>query len=399
MAAPPAPAPPIAATARRLRVLFLATRDRHHPATTGGDNTMWENARYLASTGHDVTFVAAGHRGAAKEEVCEGMHVVRLRGIHSLWLTTFAYYVARCRGRFDVVVVEGFGGSRIPRLAPLYVREPIVTEWHQIHRELFAVQYPGLLNGPLNLLERLAVRVHRDTLVRAGTDDWRVRFEQAGFRAGRVFVLPVSIPDELLAAAATGEPEARPRILWLGKLRRYKCPDHLVRAMPDVLAEVPDAELTIAGRSDDSGYAQELARLARSLGVAERVHFAWDLSEEAKLELIRRSRVLAVTSAVEGFGIVVLEANAFGVPVVASTGVPAGAVQHGFNGLRYPFGNVAELASAVSLLLGDPELYGALSANGRSNAARFAWSRVGAAFERVVAGAAASQPSRQATAR
>ena len=37
-----------------LRVLFLATRDWYHPATTGGDITMWENARYLAHAGHQV---------------------------------------------------------------------------------------------------------------------------------------------------------------------------------------------------------------------------------------------------------------------------------------------------------------------------------------------------------
>ena len=49
-------------------MLFLATRDWYNSATTGGDNTMWENARYLASVGYDVTFVAAGSRGAASRE-------------------------------------------------------------------------------------------------------------------------------------------------------------------------------------------------------------------------------------------------------------------------------------------------------------------------------------------
>src|SRR5438105_2443212 len=134
------------------KVLFLATRDWHNPATTGGDNTMWENARYLASVGHDVTFVAAGYPGAASRETLDGIKVIRLGGIHFLWASTFAYYVRHGRGRYEVVVVEGFGGSRIPRLAPLYVREPIITEWHQIHRELFAVQYPKIFNWPLNLL-------------------------------------------------------------------------------------------------------------------------------------------------------------------------------------------------------------------------------------------------------
>ena len=52
--------------------------------------------------GHEVTFAAAAYPGAARSEIRDGIRVVRLRGIHSLWLTTFAYYMTRCRGRFDV---------------------------------------------------------------------------------------------------------------------------------------------------------------------------------------------------------------------------------------------------------------------------------------------------------
>ena len=83
--------------------------------------TLWENARYLASVGHDVTFVAAGYAGAPKNETLDGIKVVRLGGLHSLWLRTFIHYMTACRGRYDVVIAEGFGGSRIPRLTPLYV--------------------------------------------------------------------------------------------------------------------------------------------------------------------------------------------------------------------------------------------------------------------------------------
>src|SRR5467141_1951392 len=95
----------------RLRVLFLASRDWYHPATTGGDITLWENARYLASIGHRVTFVAAHYPGALEQEVLDGIAVVRLGGLHSLWLRTFLYYRSHARGNYDVVVAEGFGGS------------------------------------------------------------------------------------------------------------------------------------------------------------------------------------------------------------------------------------------------------------------------------------------------
>src|SRR5438477_8605629 len=89
-----------ASPSKSLRVLFLASRDWYHPQTTGGDMTMWEHARYLASAGHDVTFLASGYPSAAKEESLEGIHVVRVGGLHSLWATTFLYYMRKGRGRF-----------------------------------------------------------------------------------------------------------------------------------------------------------------------------------------------------------------------------------------------------------------------------------------------------------
>jgi glycosyltransferase involved in cell wall biosynthesis len=370
-----------------LRVLFLATRDWYHPATTGGDMTMWEQARYLASAGHEVTFVAAGYAGAANEESVDGMNVVRLGSIHSLWRRTFIYYQTKCRDRYDVVVVEGFGGSRIPRLAPLYVREPMITEWHQIHRDLFAVQYPKLLNAPLNLLERITAWVHRNTLVRAGTEEWRREFPKIGFKPANIFVVPVSIRDDWLRETDRG-PASEPTILWLGKLRRYKCPDHAIRAMVDVVNHVPTAKLIISGRRDDVGYERELRRLAADLHVEHNVEFRFDVSESEKRDLLRSSRALVVPSAVEGFGIVVLEANACGVPAIASTGVPEGAVQDGFNGVRYPFGRIDSLAAKILELLTDDDLYARLSDQGRAFAQGFAWSDVGARYEQVVQAAA-----------
>src|SRR5260370_6788428 len=133
------------------------------------------------------------------------------------------------RGRFDVVVAEGFGGSRIPRLAPLYVKEPIITEWHQIHRDLFAVQYPRLMSGPLNLLERMAAWVSRDTLVRAGTDEWKLSFPSIGFKPSNIFVVPVSIREEWLTAPQASL--ASSTILWLGKLRAFHGPHTAVIAV------------------------------------------------------------------------------------------------------------------------------------------------------------------------
>lgn len=368
----------------QLRVLFLTTRDGQSPAAAGGDLVMWAQALYLAERGHAVTMVAGGFPGALRKEVINNIQVVRLRGqLLSLWWRTFFYYMARCRGKYDVVVVEGFGGSRIPRWTPVYVREPIVTEWHQIHRDLFAAQYPKLLRPALNLVERMTALVHRNTILRAHTQEWKDAFPSLGFRPDQIFVVPPSVGEDWLVAGRPGK-VTEPRIIWLGKFRRYKCPDHVVRAMQKVVHSVPKARLILAGRHDDRNYEDGLQRLVDKLDLRNNIEFAFDISEEEKRALLHGSRVMALPSSVEGFGIVVLEANACGVPVIASTGVPEGAVREGQNGLRYPFGDVEKLGEyLVSLCLDDP-LYKRLSSSSLEFASGFAWLAVGSQYEQIL---------------
>jgi glycosyltransferase involved in cell wall biosynthesis len=368
---------------RNLRVLFLATRDWFNPATTGGDNTLWENARYLASVGHRVTYVASMYPGAASRERVHGMDVVRLGGVHSLWLRTFLYYTMHCRGKYDVVVAEGFGGSRIPRLTPLYVREPIITSWHQVHRELFIAQYPRGVAILLSGFERIAAWIHRNTWVQAYTKEWKEEFSRLGFRREKVFVLPVSIQAEWLQETRTGT-NRNANILWIGKLRRYKCPHHAILAMQEVLKVVPRSRLTIVGRHDDLDYEESLRQLTRTLNVEKSVEFRFGVDEVEKRRIILESRALVLPSAVEGFGIVVLEANSCGVPVVASDRVPEGAVKDHVNGLRYPFGDIDALAQRLIELLRDSELHSSLAAGGRLFAQDFSVERIGAQFEAVV---------------
>ncbi len=365
-----------------MRVLFLATRDWLNSAAAGGDIQMWEYGRYLAAQGHSVTFVASGFANARKQEVVAGIRVVRLGGELSLWLRTFFYYMRHCRGRYDVVVVEGFGGSRIPRFAPLYVREPIVTEWHQVHRALFASQFPRILLPFLNLLELLTALVHRNTLVRAGTPEWQAAFPSIGFKRENVFLTPVSIREDWLSHEANRVSE--PSLVWLGKFRRYKCPHHAVFAMQTIIRHIPSARLILAGRHDDRKYERYLRELVRTLGLEQCVEFRFNLTEEQKRQVLKSCRALALPSSSEGFGIVVLEANACGTPVIASSGVPESVVRNEYNGLRYPFGDTHSLVQCVIRVLKDDALYARLSDNGRAFVQEFTWEKVGRRFEEVL---------------
>jgi phosphatidylinositol alpha-1,6-mannosyltransferase len=175
---------------------------------------------------------------------------------------------------------------------------------------------------------------------------------------------------------------ARPTLLTIARLEdRYKGHDVLMRALGGVRERVPDVEWVVIG---EGPLRAELEQLARSLGVEDCVRFLGAVSDEERNSWLRRADLLAMPSrlpegrlAGEGFGIVYMEAAAYGKPVVAgNVGGAVDAVLDGETGLLVDPADPAAVGDAVARLLGDPELAHRLGAAGAERAQSFAWPRV-----------------------
>ena len=95
---------------------------------------------------------------------------------------------------------------------------------------------------------------------------------------------------------------------------RYKGVDDLIRAVAQLRPTIPDLHLAVAGDGDDL---MRLETLAAEMNVTNSVHFLQGLSREKLAACYARADVFALPSTGEGFGIVFLEAMAFGTPIVA----------------------------------------------------------------------------------
>lgn len=107
-------------------------------------------------------------------------------------------------------------------------------------------------------------------------------------------------------------------VLTLGRMsadERYKGFDEVIEAMPRLLAHVPDLVYVAAGDGSDK---QRLKAKAEALGIGAQVVFTGRISEAEKADLYRLADAYVMPSSGEGFGFVVLEALACGIPVVAS---------------------------------------------------------------------------------
>jgi len=141
-------------------------------------------------------------------------------------------------------------------------------------------------------------------------------------------------------------------VLMVGRLCRaenYKGHREMIAAWPQVLRQIPSAELWIAG---DGDLRPDLEQLAHNAGVATQVRFYGHISETEKERLIERCRCLALPSAGEGFGLVYLEAMRIGRPCLVST-LDAGreVVNPPEAGLSVNPSKPDEIAEAVSRLL------------------------------------------------
>lgn len=120
---------------------------------------------------------------------------------------------------------------------------------------------------------------------------------------------------DLLARLGLG---GRRVLMSLGRLaagERYKGIDEVLEVMPTLLRTVPDLAYLIAGEGDDRA---RLEAKVRALGLAERVVFAGYVPEAEKADYYRLADCFLLAGWGEGFGIVLLEAMACGIPVVAS---------------------------------------------------------------------------------
>ncbi|WP_031508916.1 glycosyltransferase [Streptomyces megasporus] len=199
------------------------------------------------------------------------------------------------------------------------------------------------------------------------------------------------VPAEVPAGAG-GRRFGR-RLLAIGRLVPRKGFDQAITA----LAEIPDAELLIAGgpepaRLASDPEAERLRRLAGELGVADRVRLLGAVPHERMPGLIRGADLVLSTPRYEPFGIVPLEAMACGVPIVATgVGGHLDSVADKVTGRLVPPGDPGALARAVNELVGSPEVLRRYGEAGRKRAlARFSWERVADGAEQVYAQVVAS---------
>jgi glycosyltransferase involved in cell wall biosynthesis len=154
------------------------------------------------------------------------------------------------------------------------------------------------------------------------------------------------------------------RLLMVGHVVRRKRLEDGITALAESAPEVSGLRLQIAGRVVDPSYLQELKAMVRACGLGERVSFLGPRNDV--FELMGQADVLLHTAESEAFGMVLIEAMAAGLPVVAAAiDGPREIIEHGRSGLLVPPGDPRGYAEAIRRLVQAPDLAIDLALNAR----------------------------------
>ena len=244
---------------------------------------------------------------------------------------------------FDVVHSHGYRSDVSARLATVALGTRLVSTVHEftgggIKNRLFERIQVGALRW-FDAVAAVSRPLHQH-LIAAGVSANRVRLIPNAAR-------PIEFLDRGAARRRLGLPEGAMVVGWVGRLSQEKAP--LLALAAWARLDRPDWHGVVVG---DGPQRAAVDQAALGQGLAGRVTITGPLASAA--ELMRAFDVLTVSSETEGTPMVVLEAMAAGVPVVATAvgGVPELIADAG---LLVPSGDVAGLAAAIGRLLSDPE--------------------------------------------
>jgi glycosyltransferase involved in cell wall biosynthesis len=332
-----------------------------------------EVAKRWVQGGHEVALFTSEFSGCKREEVLDGIRVVRRGGrLAVYWWAKRAYKQRFSKEGYDVVIDEI---NTRPFFMPNIVNDAqTVALIHQLAREywfyetFFPINYVGY-----RYLENRWLKDYVDVPTVTVSESTKRDLLDLGFK--KVFVVPEGVNFKPLGAVP--EKQAFPVFVYVGRLTRAKRPDHAVRAFQIVREKMPESELWMIG---DGPFRRDLERMA-----GYQVKFLGSLSNEDRRKQVSKSWVLINSSVREGWGLNIIEANALGVPCVAyDVAGLRNSVKEGVTGLLAAEADIENLAEKIAMVSQDDALRATLSRNALEYSKGFNWDETAKMFMNVL---------------
>jgi glycosyltransferase involved in cell wall biosynthesis len=359
-------------------MLVVNWRCPKNPLAGGAEVYLQEIFSRLVNRGHHVTLLGERFAGSLPEDMIEGIRVIRAGGKF-----TFNFAAGRQVGRLaeslnaDVVIDDL---NKIPFYSPWHTKRPVLAVlMHLFRGSIFRETLPPMA-AYVWMAETMIPLAYKRCRFAVLSESSKKDTVKVGIDPSRIAVIP---PGTDFARFRPDASVARePVVLHVGRLKRYKATDHLLEAARKLKERGVKFTTVIVGGGDDK---PRLEGLTAKLGLEADVTFTGFVPEAEKVNWYRRAAVLVENSVKEGWGLIVMEANACGTPtVVARSPGLVDSSRDGVNGLMYDYGDVSALAEKLEKLLSDEALRVRLGQQAIGWAKQWTWDGAADAMERVV---------------
>jgi glycosyltransferase involved in cell wall biosynthesis len=390
-----------------VRVLFIS--DVYFPRVNGVSTSIRTFRQDLAAAGVQTLLVAPSY---VAEEAADATQVLRVpaSGVpgdpedrRMAWGALGRALGALPAGEFDLVhihtpFIAHYAGVRFARRAGI----PCVATYHTFFEEYLHHYLPVLPRRAGRFIARHFTRsqcAQVQALI-APSEPMRAVLEEYGVRTP-IHVLPTGLAADRFRAgdggafrARAGIDPARPVMTYIGRVAHEKNIGFLVQVLRQVLQQLPQALLVIAGE----GPAREgLRAQVAALGLGDSVHFAGYLERDTELlDCYAAADAFVFASRTETQGLVLLEAMAQGAPVVSTAELGTRSILVPGSGALVVPEEVAAFAAAVVRVLGDASLREGMAARGRAYARTWSSAAMARRLAELYAQVCAASPSRLA---
>lgn len=355
-----------------MKILVFSWRDPEHPLAGGAEQVMHEHMKGWVNAGHNVTLFSSRFNNSNEKEEVDGIKIIR-RGYEYLGVQICAFLFYIQKGKEYDIVVDQFHG--IPFFTPLFVKKPKLAVIQETAREVW---FMNPLPVPFNfivgllgfLIEPFIFVLYKNTPFMTGSESAKEDVAKFGIPKKNITIVPHGV---IIKKPKEANKEKIKTVVFLGVLSKDKGIDDALKCFA-LLNSLAEFNFWVIGRAENTTFKTHIEEMVKRLKIEKKVIFWGFVSQEEKFELLSRAHILVNPSKREGWGLVNIEANAVGLPVVAysSRGL-VDSVRDGVSGILCEHNTPQDMAKNVARILFDKNLYGDLQKGAKCWSNNFSW--------------------------
>lgn len=321
----------------------------------GGERRYYEIAKALIREGHTVDVISMKIHDKNEEEIFDGIKVHHigptikkppLRSVTDFIRFSFAVFRWILSHDYDIIdaqtyapLIPSFLGAKIKNIPMVATIHDVSTrgddQWIQSSKIA-------------TITEKILLRIPYQKIITVSHSTKNALIQFWGVKEDRIQVVYNGVDLKLIEEVKIQE-KYENTIIFVGRLAPHKHVDHLLKILKSIKSQINNPKLLIVG---DGVERENLINLTQKYGLQNQVEFRGNLNYPELISELKKSNILALPSTREGFGMVLIEANACGIPVVAyASGGVMEVVKDGFNGFLVETQDIETFKEKIKFLL------------------------------------------------